>query len=402
MSTLVGRFEIERSLDGDGESHRFRAWDRELGAYVLLWLADDATLHARMVAAHDAPILKHEAATMRLLTSAQSSDGLPCAAFEWIDGPLLRDRLRDGPLCVRDTELLAATLAALLDRAHAAGVVHGAVEASNIVLGDGDPERAKLFGFGAHAGDDASDALALARLVVACGDSAARRGSARSRGWDRVAELSAPLATFLRQSLGDSGEVPSPTAAKAALRAWSQELKDPPSVASARAPVQASALLVATWEPAVEPLCEMAQASRICTAVHADGTLTATASAALPLNSQLAALAALALSWQRLRPATRAALCCEIEGDAATSDPFLRAMERLADPQAGIYLDDAAASRLQGELTLTHRGGRQFLSHPLWKRASGSLARRLSIILGVLLSLCVLLASLWWLLAGGS
>lgn len=406
MGSSVERFEIERPLEGDAESRRFRAWDRELGAHVLLCLPDNGIEQSRLVAAHAAACLQQHPAAMRLLASGQSSDGAFFAAFEWIEGPFLRDRLREGPLSLRDTELTAATLADLLDQAHAAGVVHGAVTCSNVILGDEDAARAKLLAFGSALGDAADDALALATLVVACGGSAARRGSARSRGWDRVAELSAPLATFVRASLGEMGDAPSAEAAHTALRAWSQARRTSQTPGKASDPSdKGTALLVATWQAPVEPLCDLALAHQIRTSVHADGTLTASARVELSVAKQVEALASLATAWTRLRPATRAALCCEIEGNPATAESFLRAMKRLSEMDAtgDLAIDEVGANALRAidasHFSFSGSPGELYFRH----RARGSqVARRLAIAMAIILSVAILVASVWWLLTGGS
>lgn len=396
MDSTATRFEIERSLDGDGETQRFRAWDRERGAHVLLWLPADSAEHARIAEAHGSACVQRHPAALRMLASSDAGVEAPFVAFECIDGPLLSERLREGPLSVDDTEALAAALGDLLAQAHAAGIAHGAVLPCHVLLADGDAARAKLFGFGAAANADATvDALALARLVIACGDAAARRGSARSRGWDRVAELSSPLATFVRAALGERGEAPSSMAAHA-LEAW---LRSPKRalVEAAPAAEQGRALLVANWHPPVEPLCELAAAREARTTVHADGTLSAVTRAQQPLVSQLQSLSQLARAWQQLRPDTRAVMCCEVPEDPSTADAFVRAMQRLGSSSDALALDDAAALRLRkvdvAGWTVAGGPGRY---HAL-ARSSDPLLRKAAIAAAVLLSVGALIASVWWL-----
>jgi hypothetical protein len=81
-------------------------------------------------------------------------------------GRTLADRLGRSPIRSRDARTLLGDVGAALDAAHAAGVVHGAVAANEVLI---DPAgRALLSGFRGE-GDATSDRVAFAELVRRCG-----------------------------------------------------------------------------------------------------------------------------------------------------------------------------------------------------------------------------------------
>ncbi|MFO0619276.1 MAG: hypothetical protein U0414_42200 [Polyangiaceae bacterium] len=102
-------------------------------------------------------------------------------------------------------------------------------------------------GFGEAPPDDAAgDALALARLVIGCGASSARKGSARGRGWDRVAQFEPGLGRFIRQSLGEYGQTADRRAAHEALVAWRRAIAAGESAPMSRRPVPVAITLSST------------------------------------------------------------------------------------------------------------------------------------------------------------
>ncbi|WP_343718195.1 serine/threonine-protein kinase, partial [Inquilinus sp.] len=68
--------------------------------------------------------------------------------MEYVDGPSLRDRIRQGPLAAEEVGRLRDRLAAGLAEAHDRGIFHRDVSPDNIILEHGALDRAKVIDFG--------------------------------------------------------------------------------------------------------------------------------------------------------------------------------------------------------------------------------------------------------------
>ncbi len=85
---------------------------------------------------------------VRYVAHGATQSGERWLAMEWVDGEGLKERLKAGPLTVRESVALAARLADALSALHAKSVVHRDVKPSNVVLPAGDVAAAKLLDFG--------------------------------------------------------------------------------------------------------------------------------------------------------------------------------------------------------------------------------------------------------------
>lgn len=97
-----------------------------------------------------------------LKTSAHG--GLHFLVMEYIEGPLLSDLMRDGPVDPKVLMAIGARAAQGLNSAHRAQIYHRDVSPDNIILRGGDPNRATLIDFGI-----AKDLRTAARTVVGDG-----------------------------------------------------------------------------------------------------------------------------------------------------------------------------------------------------------------------------------------
>jgi serine/threonine-protein kinase len=112
------------------------------------------------------------------------ASGLRFVAMRWISGPTLASVLADGGgLETGHALAIAGQVAAALDAAHAQGIAHGAVKASNVLL-DGD--HAYLADFAASGSPDA-DLRALGRLLKAMTGRQAPSGAASAAALVRAA-----------------------------------------------------------------------------------------------------------------------------------------------------------------------------------------------------------------------
>jgi serine/threonine-protein kinase len=144
---------------------------RSLGAggFAEVWLADDLRQHRQvalklprgqrsaLASAATSPASREFALAARLehphivrVLGTGESEGEPYLVLEYVDGPSLRERLRDGrPLSIPEVQRLAGELTSALAHAHSRGILHNDIKPENILLG---PNGAKLTDFGAAAG----------------------------------------------------------------------------------------------------------------------------------------------------------------------------------------------------------------------------------------------------------
>ncbi len=96
----------------------------------------------------------------------QDEHGRAFLVMDFIDGPSLRDRLREKPLSADEGERLLRRLAKGLAEVHAAGTLHRDLSPDNVLLPGGDLDRAAIIDFGI-AKLDAPDAKTLIGTDIA-------------------------------------------------------------------------------------------------------------------------------------------------------------------------------------------------------------------------------------------
>ncbi|MEO1491960.1 MAG: protein kinase [Pseudomonadota bacterium] len=93
--------------------------------------------------------LYHEAIVRYYVFSVDPVLNRPYLAMEFAGGPALGDRLlEDGPLSQDEMSVLCRRVAGGLHAAHKHGIIHRDISPDNVILVDGDVERAKLIDFG--------------------------------------------------------------------------------------------------------------------------------------------------------------------------------------------------------------------------------------------------------------
>ncbi len=144
---LLGKYAVERRIGAGGMGVVYKAVDLALGRKVAI-----KTLPR--IAPEQAMRLRREARAMvavshpnlALIFGAETWHGTPALVFELLEGGTLADRLRHGPLPPVQVIQLGLAMSGVLDRIHAAGILHRDVKPSNIgYAGDGTP---KLLDFG--------------------------------------------------------------------------------------------------------------------------------------------------------------------------------------------------------------------------------------------------------------
>lgn len=152
---IIAGYRIERLVGEGGFGQVWRATRSDDGVLVAI-----KVLHAELVRSHDAMTrferelvaierLDHRH-VVRALGHGALEDGRPYLVLEFIEGPSLRDVIHERR-ALPPAEMLAiiAPLCAALDVAHAQGLVHRDVKASNVILGhDASGVRPVLLDFG--------------------------------------------------------------------------------------------------------------------------------------------------------------------------------------------------------------------------------------------------------------
>lgn len=142
LGTLVAdRYELREQVGAGGAGTVYRAYDTVLAREVAvkrLRAAADEDVRARLrVEARLSGALAHPGIA-RVYDYGEAGDGgapAPYLVMEYVDGPSLRDLVRDGgPLPPEQVMSIVAQIADALAVAHAAGVVHRDVKPGNILV----------------------------------------------------------------------------------------------------------------------------------------------------------------------------------------------------------------------------------------------------------------------------
>lgn len=146
---IAGRYEVRGFLGRGGHAAAYRAFDREVKREIALKLLDSdreapsalTRLRREVRVARDVQSPR----LVRIFDLGVSPQGT-YLTMELVEGPSLRERLRQGPLTVEESIRIAVQLFEGLAALHTLGIVHRDVKPGNILLaGDGS---AKLADFG--------------------------------------------------------------------------------------------------------------------------------------------------------------------------------------------------------------------------------------------------------------
>lgn len=150
---LHGRFQVLAPLGGEGPMRLYRALQlpakREVALRVLCTAYSDGEAQRGFLReARVAAGLGHPN-TVTVLDAGRTDEGTVYAAMEWVQGHTLAEHLQSGPLPWKQAVALARGVGRSLRHAHQAGVVHGEVSSSNVMLvTDAEHLHVKVKGFG--------------------------------------------------------------------------------------------------------------------------------------------------------------------------------------------------------------------------------------------------------------
>jgi serine/threonine protein kinase len=145
------RFLVEDRIATGGTGAFLRAIDQQTGRPVALKLLQPhGSTGAAQRFAREAQILAelHHPHIVSYVAHGVDEATQPYLAMEWLEGESLAERLRRGPLGLRDTGAVARGVSAALAEAHERGVIHRNLKPSNIFLSDRDPARVVVLDFG--------------------------------------------------------------------------------------------------------------------------------------------------------------------------------------------------------------------------------------------------------------
>ena len=170
----VGHYEIKRLLGEGGMGRVYLAGDVRLGRPVALKLLPaQFTVEADRVRrfeqeARAASALNHP--NIVTIHEIGEADSLHYIATEFVDGETLRERMAGAPMTAGEALDVAAQIAAALQAAHEAGIVHRDVKPENVMLRRDRIVKVLDFGLAKlaqqGADGDAAEAEAATRLMV--------------------------------------------------------------------------------------------------------------------------------------------------------------------------------------------------------------------------------------------
>ena len=164
--TRIGVFRIEARLGAGAMGEVYRAHDTSLGRDVAIKVlrpdvANDTDRLARI--RREARVLgtmnhPHIGTIFGLLEDG----GLPALVLEYVDGPLLSDRIAGGPLPIDQAVRIAVQIAQALESAHERGVIHRDLKPANIKLTAAGDVKVLDFGIAkAVEGDESDGAITM-------------------------------------------------------------------------------------------------------------------------------------------------------------------------------------------------------------------------------------------------
>jgi serine/threonine protein kinase len=146
----IAHYEVEARLGAGGMGVVYRARDPRLGRAAAVKviapaLAGDATAKARFLReARTASRLDHPG--IAPIYEVGEHEGRLYLAMALCEGETLKDRVARGPVPLAEAIDLLAQIAAALEAAHAAGIVHRDVKPANVMIGPGGHVRLLDFG----------------------------------------------------------------------------------------------------------------------------------------------------------------------------------------------------------------------------------------------------------------
>ncbi|MGB9067203.1 MAG: protein kinase [Candidatus Acidiferrales bacterium] len=178
VGTNLGPYEILAAIGAGGMGEVYRARDAKLGRDVALKVlpeafARDAERMARFQ--REAKVLASlNHANIASIYGLEDSGATHALVMELVEGPTLADRIKRGPIPIRETVAIARQICEALEYAHERGIVHRDLKPANVKVTSDDAVKVLDFGLAkAIEGDAASIDIAtsptMSRMATLAG-----------------------------------------------------------------------------------------------------------------------------------------------------------------------------------------------------------------------------------------
>ncbi|GAA6178425.1 serine/threonine-protein kinase [Sulfitobacter pacificus] len=149
---LNNTYRIEALLGRGGTSDVYRARNEISGRLIAIKVlkaefSGNEDFLVLMTREEEIREIRHDA-IVRYSENHRTSEGLVYLVMDYIDGPGLDAKLREGPMSAEDLLVLCKRVGEGLRVAHNRSIVHRDLSPDNIILRDGDPAKAVVIDFG--------------------------------------------------------------------------------------------------------------------------------------------------------------------------------------------------------------------------------------------------------------
>jgi serine/threonine protein kinase len=175
---LAGRYRVEQRIGRGGMAEVHLGTDTRLGRKVAIKLlrsslANDPTFRMRFRQeaqaasrmTHPTIVRVFDAGEETVLESGGGEAQLPFIVMEFVDGKMLKDLIKDGPMTAAEAGHIVSGILTALEYSHAAGVVHRDIKPGNIMVTRTGQVKVMDFGI-ARAISDSSATIAQTTAIL--------------------------------------------------------------------------------------------------------------------------------------------------------------------------------------------------------------------------------------------
>lgn len=159
----LGHYQLVRKLGEGGFGEVYQAWDARLERHVAIKRLKSHTQSSRpghlLDEARLAASLRHPAFVR--IFSIDGDAGFHSIVMEYIEGSTLRQLAQGRPMPESQVLALVGQVAAAMEEAHAAKLIHGDIKPSNLMLDAGGAVRILDFGLASRIDPDATESTAF-------------------------------------------------------------------------------------------------------------------------------------------------------------------------------------------------------------------------------------------------
>jgi beta-lactam-binding protein with PASTA domain len=175
---LAGRYRVEQHIGRGGMAEVHVGTDTRLGRKVAIKLlksslANDPTFRMRFRQeaqaasrmTHPTIVRVFDAGEETVVESGGGEAQLPFIVMEFVDGKMLKDLIKDGPMSAQEAGHIIGGILTALEYSHAAGVVHRDIKPGNVMVTRSGQVKVMDFGI-ARAISDSSATVAQTSVIL--------------------------------------------------------------------------------------------------------------------------------------------------------------------------------------------------------------------------------------------